>query len=350
MASLFLSGCGLHGKPAVDRQKALAPAHATATPVSAEPRRVVAPGVVEPWGGSVAVSPRESGWISTLVAIEGARVVAGQTLATLDDDGPRAAIELARADLAEAEAALQRTLAGATADEIRAATAEAEASRARAELANRDAARADRLGDDRVISPVEVERARAEARAQAALARAGGAREASLVHGSRKEDRAAARARVAAARARLAVAEAALSRRRLVAPVDGTVLLSRFHPGEYFTAGGAALVIVGDVSRFQIKLEVDEIDALRLVEGAACSIRGDDDRPLASGAVFRLAPQMGRRGLATESPTARADVRVREVFVETAGAAPLVPGQRVWGHLVPSAPLAQSTTERPHVD
>jgi hypothetical protein len=44
---------------------------------------------------------------------------------------------------------------------------------------------------------------------------------------------------------------------------------------------------------------------------------------------------MGRRGLAIESPTARADVRVREVFVEAAATSTLVPGQRVWGHIVP---------------
>jgi hypothetical protein len=54
---------------------------------------------------------------------------------------------------------------------------------------------------------------------------------------------------------------------------------------------------------------------------------------------------MGRRGLAIESPTARADVRVREVFVEapTPSSSLLIPGQRVWGHIVPSASSDKSS-------
>lgn len=41
------------------------------------------------------------------------------------------------------------------------------------------------------------------------------------------------------------------------------------------------------------------------------------------------------RGLPIESPIARADVRVREVFVEVPATNALIPGQRVWGHTTP---------------
>jgi hypothetical protein len=126
------------------------------------------------------------------------------------------------------------------------------------------------------------------------------------------------------------------------------LLLSQFHAGEFFTPGGAPLFVLGDVSRLRVRLEVDEIDAMRLMEGAPCTIYGDDSLRIIDGNVFRVAPKMGRRGLAIESPTARADVRVREVFVEVPGTSALIPGQRVWGHITPRVALASGAVEAEH--
>ena len=89
---------------------------------------------------------------------------------------------------------------------------------------------------------------------------------------------------------------------------------------------------IGDVSRLQVRLEVDEIDALHAREASRCVLFGDDGTQLAEGTIFRLAPRMGRKGLSTESPTARADLRVREIFVVVNDPRGLIPGQRVWGH------------------
>jgi multidrug resistance efflux pump len=348
-----LSGCGLHGKPTIDRSKALAPhaAQPALSPDLAEPDRVVAPGVVEAWGGSVDVSPRESGWIAKIVVVEGAKVCAGEVIANLDDEPQRAAMEVAEADLAEAQSQLDKTLHGATREELRQARAEAEANRVRAELARRDATRTEKLGGDRAVAPAEVERSTAAADAQEATARASDARLAALERGPRSEDRSAARNRVAAARARLALAQAARARREVTAPTDGVVLLSRFHSGEFYSVGGAPLFVIGDTSRLQVRLEVDEVDASRVKDRARCTLFADDNSRVADGAVFRIAPQMGRRGLAIDSPTARVDVRVREVFVEAASVSTLVPGQRVWGHIVPSrsSETSLSALEDSHV-
>jgi hypothetical protein len=117
------------------------------------------------------------------------------------------------------------------------------------------------------------------------------------------------------------------------------VLVSQFHVGELVTPGSAPLFVLGDLSRLRIRLEVDEIDAMRVMDSAHCTVYGDDSVRIIEGNVFRVAPRMGRRGLAIESPTARADVRVREVFVEVAATNALVPGQRVWGHVTPGVAL-----------
>lgn len=350
-SALAVSGCGLHGKPEIDRARPSSDAHPAtrqgATPL-AEPSRVVAPGVVEAWGGNIQLSPQESGWIAKISVNEGAPVKAGDVLAELDDEAQRAAVSLAGADLAEEEAKLAKALNGATREELRQARAEAEASQVRAALAEREAARSSRLGEVSAVAAAEVDEAGVDARVKSAIARGSQAKVDALERGARKEDRTAARSRVAAARARLELARASLSRRRVASPVSGVVLLSRFHAGEFFNVGSAPLFVLGETSKLQVRLEVDEIDAFRVSAGASCTLFGDDNRRLAAAAVFRLAPQMGRRGLALESPTARADIRVREVFVEVPNPDGLIPGQRVWGHVMPTlhqVALAGATRE-----
>ena len=332
-----LSGCGLHGKPTVERRAAPQPGGAgpvaAARPEAVDPARVIAPGIVESWGGDVQLSARESGWIAQVRVREGETVRAGQVLVVLDDESQRRAVELARADVAEADAALARILAGSTAEELRRAAADREAAAARAELARSDAERTAQLLDGGIVAVAEAERRSAEARALTALADGAQARLEELERGARTEDRRAAAARAAAARARLRLAEAALESRRVVAPGAGTVLVSRAHAGEFTAAGADPLLVLGDVGRLQVRLEVDEIDASAVAGGAAAAIFSDGGERLAQGAVFRIAPRMGRKGLPIESPTARQDVRVREVFVEVPASSGLVPGQRVWGHV-----------------
>jgi len=335
---LFMPSCSsirnLHGRPELQRQEAPSKSSNGAMPSDLqEPSRVVAPGVIEPWRGQIDLSSHEPGWIAQVLVTEGQAVEAGQLLTVLDDQSQRAAVEIARADLAEAEATLAKTLRGATAEELRQARAEAEATQAKAALAQRDADRIVQLGGELAISPAEVDRACSQAKAEGAFALRSAARVAEVSRGARSEDRSIARERVAAARARLELARSNLERRHVVAPARATVLQSRFHAGEYFNLGAAPLFILGDVSKLQVRMEVDEIDAFRVKLGQPCSLFGDDDARLGKGEVFRLAPKIGRRGLAIESPTARVDVRVREVYVEVAAADGLVPGRRVWGHV-----------------
>jgi HlyD family secretion protein len=287
-----------------------------------------------------ATSPEEAGQIAQLLVEEGQLVGAGQLLAVLDDRAQRAAVAVAQADVAEAEAMLAKTLHGATIEELRRARAEAQADDARAAFARATALRWQRLGETQAVAPADVQRADAEAQSQSAVAQASAAQLGAVTRGARAEERSAAQARLGAARARLQVAAASLARRRVVAPSAATVLRSQFHVGELFTPGGAPLFVLGDVSRLRIRLEVDEIDAMRALTGAPCTIYGDDSVRIIDGNVLRVAPKMGRRGLAIESPTARADVRVREVFVAVPATSALVPGQRVWGHLAPRVSLA----------
>jgi len=329
-----LAGCNLHGRPAVERKTPRVAAAATNAPDAgnANADTVIAPGIVESWGNQVELSAQESGWIAEIGVREGDVVRAGDSLALIENAAQRHAVELAHADLAEAQAVLARTERGATAEELRQAEADSDAAVARRELARATAARTARLRADGIVAADEADRAEAEARTQSALAERADARLAEVRRGARSEDRDAARARASTSRARLRVAEDNLARRHVLAPSAGTILLSRLHAGEFYAVGAGPLFVLGDMSRLQVRLEVDEIDAHDIRPGETCRLYSDGGARIADGRIVRLAPKMGRRGLPLESPTARADVRVREVFVEVAATSTLIPGQRVWGH------------------
>lgn len=330
--TIVLAGCNLHGRPTIERKaRPVAPDGPAATE-TIEPDTVVSPGIVEPWDAQVELSAQESGWIAQLLVKEGDVVQQGQLLAVLDDTTQRHNVELAKADLSEAEATLVKIERGATLEELQQAQADLDVAAARDEFARAAARRIKRLHGDGVVSDDELDRVTADARAQAAVANRASARLVEITRGARVEDRHAAGARLQAARARLHVAEAGLSRRRVAAANAGTVLLSRLHVGEFYNAGSGPLFVLGDMTRLQVRLEVDEIDARVPAPGATCTIYSDAGVRLAEGTIVRLAPKMGRRALPLESPTARADVRVREVFVEVPRTSNLIPNQRVWGH------------------
>lgn len=346
VVSITLSGCGLHGSRAMERDtsaaqsgEALSDSLTTAFTGSSRPTTrvpIVAPGIVEPWGADVALAAQEPGWLSAILVREGDVVRGGQVVATLDEGAQHHALALARGELAEAEATWRRIQRGATDEERRQAEADLAAAEARASYARLSADRTSQLRAGGGLAADEIDRSRADATVQTALARQVEARLAEIMRGPRAEDRAVAAARLTSARARVSLAHAALGRRRVVSPIGGTVLVSRMHAGEFHDPRSGPLITLGDLSRLQVRLEVDEVDARDVAPGARTVLLGDGGERLGEGTVVRVAPRMGRRILPLESPTARADVRVREVFVEIS-ASTLLPGQRVWGRMARAA-------------
>jgi multidrug resistance efflux pump len=323
--SLSLStGCHHRGPAKAVKRSSPAP---VAGPLSAA---VVAPGVVEPWGEEVRVAAKEPGWIAEIRVREGQRVEAGQVLARLDDGAQTAGLAAATAEVAELSALLQRARQGPTAEELAQARADRDAAAARAERARSDAARFSRLMEEGLVARAEGERAVKDAEAESAAAASLEARYAAAIRGTRSEDLAAAGRRLEAARARLQAAEASLARRVVTAPGAGTVLWSRYRAGEFYAAGSQALFVLGDTSRLQVRVDVDEIDAGRVAVDAAATIRIEGSAEQTQGRVVSLSPKMGRKNLLVETPTARNDVRIREVLVETTAVRQLLPGARVW--------------------
>jgi len=168
------------------------------------------------------------------------------------EEQARYSLHAADKALIAAQARLDELLAGADADQVRAARANVSAV-----VAQQDAAQA-----------------------QLDL----------LLAGATGEQIAAAEAQVAQARAVLEQAEFSLEQATLCAPFDGVVSGINVTAGEMASVGMPAVTLV-DTSRFHITVSVDEIDVGRLAVGQAAEVTLDAFSDVViPGAVERIAP------------------------------------------------------------
>jgi HlyD family secretion protein len=302
------------------------PRIAPPTPAEGRTDVVAALGILEPSSEIISLSADVSGLIAEVLVEPGELVAAGAPLLRIDGRASlavlaerQAAITAASAtaatrtgDITAAEAAVSRALASAEAGSARAAEAQAGAraaslgrERARVALADAEA----RLGlvatvrEADAVSRDEIDRARfaveqarlalaeasasaervsAAARVAAAEARAQEAavREARAVRDRTRAARATDQAGIRQAQAAAGSSTVAIDRLVVRAPIAGTILRVEARAGEFATAGGAALIQMGQTSPLHVRLEIDEEDAQRVRAGAPAegSLRSDATR------------------------------------------------------------------------
>lgn len=325
VVTLALAGC--HSRPTIEKK----PDEAGDARHLIDASVVTAPGIVESWYGEVKLASTEPGRLSEVLVAEGQLVTEGEVLARLESSQQQHAVLIAESELRLAAAALAGV--SATKEELQAAVAELQAATARAEQRWRESQRAGSLGASGVLAAEAVEQLAAAATVGDAERAASEARLLAVKRGARPSERQQLRARWESAQARLADAQAAMTRREVRATIDGTVLWSRYHAGEYYSLSAGPLLVLGDMQRLQVRLEVDDTDGELVLVGAKVVLRADGGELLGRGTVARIAPMIGSRSLSTERPTGRTDARVREVFVEAETPTTLISGQRVWGQI-----------------
>lgn len=160
------------------------------------------------------------------------------------------------------------------------------------------------------------------------------ARKRAAESGSRAEDIAVAEARVAAAIARRDQTRAALDRLTVRSPIEGEVLAVKARAGELYSPGGDALVIVGDTRLLRVRMDVDERDIAKVVNGAPAFVTSSayPDRRF-EGRVVEIARRMGRKNVRTDDPVERIDTKVLEAVIEISDSRGLVPGMRVLSYV-----------------
>lgn len=203
------------------------------------------------------------GKVAAVHFCEGDEFKAGQVVAELEAKDLKDNVALAEATLAQAEANMAKLLAGSRPQEIR--EAQAAADQAQADLTNKrlDYERNQDLFREGVVAASRRDNAEAAYKvAQEGHRRA--MENLRLVReGYRKEDIAAGRAALENARANLELARTRLGYARLVAPVDGVVLVRDAEPGEVLAIGSPVLT-TANLDRVYLEAYIPETDLAKV--------------------------------------------------------------------------------------
>jgi multidrug efflux pump subunit AcrA (membrane-fusion protein) len=281
---------------------------------------------VETKAGTAEVRALVDGRALAVFVETGDEVREGQVLAELEADAAAAEVAQREAEMRALSATAGAIKEGSRPEERAGLEAEVRAARHEWDLARRRAQQDEMIFQSGGISTSahdasddleKVKRALLEeAESRLKLANAGG----------RAADVAAARERVRAAEAAARRTRRQLEHTRLVAPIDGRVLARRVDVGDTIVAAtGMALFEIADVSRSEVRLEVEEPDAPRLSPGLSVEAHLSG-QVVGHGKIVRLCPRLERRTIDADDARARADGLVRCAWLEwDVGQSPLLP-------------------------
>jgi len=326
-------------------------------PVTADPPPPIAPavspygdalaaaGIVEARTENIAVGSATPGVVVEVAVTVGDDVRAGQPLFRLDDRERRAELAVRKAEVERAKTDLVRLEAEPRPEKIpvqAAAVREAQALLAREQDALR---RAQETFKQRVTTEEDVVAKQQAVRfAEASVGKAQA--DLDLVEaGSWQYDLDVARAALKRAEAEAAKIETELDRLVVRALVAGRVLQVNVRPGEFVgTPPNQPLVILGNIDRLHVRVDIDEYDIARFRSQAAATAfpRGNlqERYPLE---FVRVEPFVVPKKSLTGDTTERVDTRVLQVIYEfdPAGRPPLFVGQQVEVYIdVAAAPVA----------
>jgi multidrug resistance efflux pump len=295
---------------------------------------VAGSGIVEAQTENIAIGSHLPGVVVEVFAKVTQKVKAGDPLFRLDDRALKAELAVRQANLASAEAQLARLEMMPRPEELPAS--EAKVHEAEANLADHeDQLHRARAANGRLPGTVTSEelsrhqQAVLMAREQLARARAD---DNLLKAGAWSADKELSRAAVAQAQALLEQTQIDLDRLRVQASVDGEVLQVNVHPGEYVGAPpGQALIVLGNVNKLHVRVDIDEHDIPRFVKGAPAraTLRGNPGEGFELTFV-RVEPFVVPKKSLTGDNTERVDTRVLQViYALEAKDRPVYVGQQV---------------------
>ncbi len=249
------------------------------------------------------VAPEVGGRVLEIKVDEGDRVTAGTLLVRLDTSDADLVVRRVEAERAQAQAQLRLLQAGARPEEVRQARAQADSAQgdvaateselraATDDVARFEALLASKAGSRKQRDDAVTRRDVAAARVSAAKDRARAATEAvaRLNAGARREELAAAQARIEAVDAQLASLRKNISDASLMAPVGGTVTSRLVDAGEIVNARTPVLVIT-DLDRAWANVYVDEPVVPRLTIGQSIPLVTDAGQRL-EGRITFISPK-----------------------------------------------------------
>lgn len=310
---------------------------------------LAAAGVVEAQTENIAVGSATPGVVVEVHVQVGDEVQAGTPLFRLDDRQLRSELSVKRAAVAQSKSELVKLEAEPRKEKIPVLVAQVNEAQAAVVRETDALKRAEETFAARVTTEQEViARREALAAARANFQRATADLDL-LKAGSWEYDRDIARAVVSKAEAEVTRIETELDRLVVRSLVAGRVLQVNVRPGEFVGAPpGQPLVIVGNIERLHVRVDIDEFDIPRFSSTARASAvpRGSlqERYPLE---FVRVEPFVVPKKSLTGDTTERVDTRVLQVIYacDPAGRPPLFVGQQVEVYIDAVAPT-QPTESR----
>ncbi len=222
-----------------------------------------------------------AGRIHELLARDGDRVEAGQVLARLDPRDAHQSVAQAQAELELAQAEMLKLEAGERAEVVAELAADVASAEAELALAQLEVERTGGLLESRISSQSAYDRLAAERDATQGRANAARERLATAQAGSRVEDIAIERARVASRQADLKRAELDLAKTELVSPFAARVVAKHRSVGDYVQVGEEVFDLF-DPSQLEVELFVPSAaaGALRIGANVVMRVGGQEGPPL----------------------------------------------------------------------
>jgi HlyD family secretion protein len=290
---------------------------------------------------------RQPGRVMQMAFDEGDAVSASARLATLDAQPYREALTAAQAQVQVAQAELTKLRRGLRPQEITQAREALRQAQALATEAERNFLRQSSLlssgaSSQRTVDATRTARDQASASVEAAKAALSQASE-----GFRKEDIAAAEARLAAAQAAAAQATTALADTELVAPSNGTIIARVREPGSMVASQSTVYSLSLDKPVY-VRAYVGERDLGRIAPGTAVRVKSDSGEKVYRGQVGFISPRAEFTPKTVETTDLRTDLvyRLRIVIDETDSDAALRQGMPVTVEVDAKAGTGIPTGER----
>jgi len=318
LLAIAMGGLGFYH---VNRQSQSAPSAAPPQDPAASPYEasIAASGVVEASTENIAIGAALPGLVLEVYVPSdqvGTHVTAGQPLFRVDDRHLKSQLQVAEAQRTMAEAQLAKLEAQPRPEELPPSLARVKAAAAKAALMEDQYERAKRLFEKHALAHAEfVERERDFEAATQEQIRAQAEYDL-LKAGAWQPDIDIAKAAVIEARSQVEQVKTEIDRATVVSPVDGVVLQVNVRPGERVSDRDAkALVVLGDISTYHVRVDIDERDIARFRRGAPARAypRGESAHELTMR-FKRVEPFVVPKSALTGENTERVDTRVLQVL------------------------------------
>lgn len=280
---------------------------------------IAASGVVEASSENIAIGSALSGLVLEVYVPSdrvGTHVKAGQPLFRVDDRHLKAQLIVAEAQLATAQARLTKLEMQPRPEELPPSLAKVRVTTAITASSLDQYERAKRLVVSETLAKEEYV-TRQQAYEAAVHEQAKAQAEYDLLKaGAWKPDIDMAKAAVIEARAQVEQGKTEIERATVVAPVDGVVLQVNVRAGERVSDRDAkALMVLGDISTFHVRIDIDERDIARFRRGAPAKAypRGETAHEMTMRFV-RVEPYVVPKKSLTGDNTERVDTRVLQVL------------------------------------